>query len=199
MLAPVLRGLVRLVERWRFVPLHGNVRLHANSTREITVTMDTWGIPHVHAATQADASLALGYLHARERLFQMDFMRHVVAGQVSELVGAIAVRTDEYIRALELGVRADVVWKAMGGKDRVIVDAYVRGVNAYLASEAYRKPIEHFILGMDTPRKWLPEDVVRVVLFQGWQMSKAHPPCTFSLISFMIHYRDGTLRLRGRP
>src|SRR5260370_36927292 len=71
-------------------------------TAEIRITRDDSGVPHIAAANDRDASFALGFVHAQDRLFQMDMMRRLGAGRLAQLLGGGAVRTDPTMRTLGL-------------------------------------------------------------------------------------------------
>src|SRR5207247_8560821 len=75
--------------------------------KEVTVERDVWGIPHIRAGSLADMAEAQGYVMAQDRLFQMDVLRRVARGQLSEIVGSKAITMDRQLRMLRLGAAAD--------------------------------------------------------------------------------------------
>src|SRR5579871_6526701 len=96
----------------------------------VDIAIDADGIPGIRAANRLDAAAALGFLHARERLFQMDLMRRAAAGELSELLGAQALPYDRQMRTLGLRARAAADFPALPAEVRALLEAYARGVNA---------------------------------------------------------------------
>lgn len=135
---------------------------------EATIERDSRGRPVISAASRPDLAYATGFAHAQDRFFQMDLSRRLAAGELSELFGRIALKSD--IRTRRFGFRAVArqVVGATSAQDRRVVDAYVRGVNAGLASLSAR-PWEYLLLGAQ-PREWTAEDSVLVVHSMWWQL-----------------------------
>src|SRR5258707_14256690 len=100
---------------------------------EIRITRDAAGVPHIAAASDRDASFALGFVHAQDRLFQMDMMRRLGAGRLSELLGEGAAGTHRTMRTLGLYRAAQRQLTALSPPLRTPPDAPAPGVNAYLA------------------------------------------------------------------
>jgi penicillin amidase len=131
----------------------------------VDIDFDTMGIPQVWATTERDAYFALGWLHAADRLFQLELLRRAADGRLSELFGEVTLQTD--IRQRRIGHRrlAQEALAALDASARVVVDAYVGGINAYLATG--RPTFEFRLLGA-TPAPWSVEDVLTVASFQAW-------------------------------
>ncbi len=124
----------------------------------VTVVRDQWAIPHIEAASPGDATLALGFVHAQDRLWQMEFERRVGAGRLAEIVGGAAVPTDSYMRTLGLYRQAAASFQHLSGQTQAWLEAYARGVNAYLATRSGPLPPEFLILGHDQIEPWTPAD-----------------------------------------
>jgi penicillin G amidase len=135
---------------------------------EATLERDARGIAVISAATRTDLAFATGYAHAQDRYFQMDLSRRLAAGELSELFGEVALKTDRRTRRFGLRAVARRVVDASPRAERDIVDAYARGVNAGLASLKAR-PWEYLLL-RETPSEWRPEDSVLVVHSMWWQL-----------------------------
>ena len=133
----------------------------------VTVLLDSLAVPHVLAASDADAYAALGYLHARDRLFQMELLRHAALGRLSELFGARTVATDRDLRALEMGAIARARAAGMSAASRAAAEAYARGVNAWIARDS--RPLELRILG-HAPEPWAPEHSLAIGVLQAWDL-----------------------------
>ncbi len=132
----------------------------AGLTAPVTVTRDALGVPTIHAASRVDVARALGYLHAQDRFFQMDTLRRRSAGELSELVGAVALPLDKASRLHGFRALARTVLSHASPEDRALTEAYAVGVNAGLAALG-AKPIEYFALRTE-PKPWLPEDSILV-------------------------------------
>ena len=120
------------------------------------VDIDPDGIPHIRAATAVDAAEVLGYVHARERLAQMDLMRRAASGELSELAGSATLPMDRMMRTLGLRVRAEADLASLPADTRAVLDAYARGVNAWIARRGRFAAPEFLVFGPPAP--WTPVD-----------------------------------------
>ncbi|KVV13130.1 penicillin acylase family protein [Flavobacterium sp. TAB 87] len=125
----------------------GELRLK-NLEKETTVYFDEFGIPHIYASSQKDAMLTLGYVHAQDRLWQMELMRRIASGRLSEIFGRVALDNDRFF--VGLGIE-EASAKAIAKLDKnspsyVQTMAYLKGINQYL--EEGVTPIEFQILGI---------------------------------------------------
>mgnify|MGYP001612536259 FL=1 len=145
----------------------GEIRL-AGLTAPVEVLRDRYGIPHIFAASLDDASFALGYVHAQDRLWQMEMNRRIAAGRVAELVGAGALETDRFLRTLGVRRAAEANLRLLDADTRRLLDAYAAGVNAFLAS-APVLPIEFWLTGA-RPEPWSPADSVGWVKMMAWDL-----------------------------
>jgi penicillin G amidase len=129
----------------------------AGPSAEIRITRDTHGIPTIKAQNDRDAAFALGFVHAQDRLFQMDLMRHYGAGRLAEWFGARALPVDRTIRTLGVYRAAEAQYALLPSDLRVVFDAYAAGVNAFLATRRGALPPEYAVLGV-RPAPWKPAD-----------------------------------------
>src|ERR1700693_287417 len=111
----------------------------------IVIERDALGIPTIPATSRADAARGLGFLHAQDRFFQMDLSRRRAAGELSELLGSLAVPIDTRTRMLRLRARARRAVDAAAPEELAVLRAYVDGVNAGLLALAV-KPPEYLVL-----------------------------------------------------
>ena len=126
----------------------------------VRVRRDRWGVPHVEAETYEDLWFAQGFVHAQDRLWQMDFYRRVAAGRLSEIAGPEGLPPDRLMRTLGLRRVALREEQQLDPEFRAALERYCSGVNA--AAEAARSlPFEHQILrlGVDP---WRPADVLMI-------------------------------------
>jgi penicillin G amidase len=136
----------------------GALRLPGLESR-VHVLRDRWGVPHIYARSDADLFMAQGYVHAQDRLWQMEFQRRTAYGQLAEIFGPIALESDRFLRVMGFGRVARREAATLAGAARAAVEAYVAGVNAYIDQHAGRLPIEFTILRL-RPRRWEPADVL---------------------------------------
>ena len=122
----------------------------------VTVAIDGDGIPRIRATNALDAAAALGFVHARERLVQMDLMRRAAAGELSEIAGPATLPLDRMMRTLGLRVRAAADYPDLPAETRAMLEAYARGVNAWIAARGRFAAAEFLLLG--APRPWTPVD-----------------------------------------
>jgi penicillin amidase len=98
----------------------------------VEILRDGNAVPHIFAGSDLDAYFALGWLHAEDRLFQMEMQRRTGAGRLAEVVGEAGLRTDRYMRTLGFYRQAEASYHAMAPEVRDALDAYAAGVNAWL-------------------------------------------------------------------
>ena len=128
----------------------------------VFIERDALGIPAIRASNRRDLALALGFLHAQDRFFQMDLLRRSASGEMSELMGAVMLSWDRAVRVHCFREMAGRVLEHADDEEREMVEAYASGVNQGLSSLG-AKPFEYFLLRED-PAPWRPEDTVLVVL-----------------------------------
>ena len=126
-------------------------------------------IPTVKAASLADAAFMNGYLHARDRLFQMDYTRRLANGTVSELVGPAGISTDIQLRTLGFSRSALKSYLAASNESKTILRSYSNGVNAFL--KTHELPIEYGGLELTTIPRWTPLDSLAVAKLIAFQLS----------------------------
>lgn len=135
----------------------------------VRVTRDGTGVPTIHAANRHDLFMALGFVHAQDRLFQMDLQRRVGAGRLSEVFGAAALPTDRLMRTLGLYRHAAASRESVSPEFRDVLDAYAAGINAFIHGGAVL-PIEFTVLGY-TPDDWQPADSMVIGKLLAWQLT----------------------------
>lgn len=145
------------------MPYEGRAEL-AGLSAEAQVLFDARGIPRIYADNDADALRALGWLHASERLFQMELIRRLAGGNLAELVGSAALELDIVHRGFGFARRVAEDSPRLDADTRALLEAYVAGINARLES-GQRLPPE-FVLLRHQPRAWTVEDVLAVAYYQ---------------------------------
>jgi penicillin G amidase len=139
----------------------------------VEVVRDAYGVPHIYASSREDAFMTLGYLHATDRLFQMEVFRRRASGSLAELFGKSLLDDDIFIR--QLGIRRSVeeAWRSpkLEPQFRREVEAYCAGVNARLREiEGHPLPEPFRSLGVK-PASWTPVDALVFVKYMGWDQS----------------------------
>jgi penicillin amidase len=158
---------------WRPLPqMSGAIR--AGVAQKVTVAFDRLGEPHIAAQNQDDLLFAQGYLTAQERLWQMDALRRAAAGDLAEVVGAVALESDREMRRLRMRRIAEEDYTTMPAGDRAAMAAYARGVNAYIDSHHGRLPLEFTLLGYD-PRPWSVVDSILIGLHMFRSLTTTYP------------------------
>lgn len=140
---------------WTLPPARQELRLSGLSA-PVEVTLDDHGIPRIAARTERDAVMALGWLHARDRMFQMESMRRGASGRTAELAGPSALRFDRFMRTLGLLRRAQADFAALPAETRDLLEAYAAGVNAWIEARGRLAAPEFLLLG--APEPWRPVD-----------------------------------------
>ena len=123
----------------------------------VEVVRDRNGVPHILARNEEDALFALGYVHAQDRLWQMEMNRRIGAGRLAEVLGPAALGTDRLLRTLGLHHRAEATLPNLDPGARRRIDAYVNGVNAWLETREGPLPPEFLIVGFE-PEPWTAAD-----------------------------------------
>ena len=139
------------------LPVTDGTVVLAGLQQAVEIRRDDHGVPYITANTNRDAYFALGYVHAQDRLWQMDFNRRLGAGRLSEVIGPPTLKTDEYMRTLGLYRLALESVRRMPPDMRADVNAYTAGVNAYLESRNGAWPLEFYVLRYQ-PEPWKPSD-----------------------------------------
>jgi len=124
----------------------------------VAIAFDANAVPTIRARSETDAAAALGYLHARERMAQMDGMRRAATGRLSELVGSSGLRADRFTRALDLRRRAETDLEGLPPETRAMLAAYARGVNARINEMGRFISLEAALLG--PPEPWSEVDSI---------------------------------------
>ncbi len=139
--------------------------------RPVDVIRDQMGVPHVFAKTTHDAYFAVGYLHASDRLFQMDSSRRQASGTLAELLGPSALASDAQLRTFGLRRAATRSLAELSPQSKAILEAYAAGVNAWLAANPL--PSEYAALELTKAQvpPWTALDAVEVTKLLAFGLS----------------------------
>lgn len=136
----------------------------------VEIVRDEHAVPHIYAQTPHDAFFAIGFLHAQDRLWQMEMNRRIAAGRLSEVVGKDGVATDGFLRTLGVYRAAQQAIQYLDSDSRAMLDAYSAGVNAFLDKREGPLPPE-FILTRHSPEPWTNVDSVAWLKMMAWDLS----------------------------
>jgi penicillin amidase len=144
------------------LPIEDDEILLSDLKTPVSVQADNLGIPSINAANRNDAYQVLGFLHARDRLFQIELMRRKSAGRLAEIFGAKAVDLDKKQRDYQFEQAAKNIVSALPANQKQVLDAYVAGVNAFIYQTKMLPP--EFIVLNYRPEPWRTEDSILVAL-----------------------------------
>ncbi len=152
----------------------------------VTVVRDSMGIPHIYALNPADGWYALGYVHAQDRLFQMDMLYRLGAGRLAEVLGPDFLESDRFFRTIGLNRIARGISSSPpdpGDPGPEVIEAYSAGVNAYVRSVARADlPLEFKLLDY-TPEPWSNEKSITTGLLTAFSLSWNTGDLTYALLA----------------
>jgi penicillin amidase len=135
----------------------------------VEVYRDSLAIPHVYATDEHDLYMATGYLLAEDRLWQMDMLRHVSEGRLSEIFGKDYVDTDLLLRALRFREKSEMILLQSDPASLDALNAFASGVNQYIQNNSRRLPPEFAILNYK-PGKWEPYHSLNMIGYMAWDL-----------------------------
>lgn len=170
-LGPLMRAGLTWLSRGRLPQTEGALTLPGLSA-PVEVIRDRWGVPHIYAKDTSDLYYALGFVHAQDRLWQMELNRRTAQGRLSELFGELALDTDRAARTFGFNRLGRTDWENSSELIREAMTAYTKGVNAFIQSPGAKLPVE-FTLIRHRPEPWQPEDGAAFARVMIWQLSHA--------------------------
>jgi len=163
------------------------------STSPASGTCDIWddqnSIPHIRTKDELTGFACFGYVHGRDRIWQMDFYRKLLQGRGAEFFGFAFIPEDIFLRALDLGEKAKSLYRQLSPKDQSIFKAYAEGVNQG-AQEAIKKGVYEFKAFDYLPDPWTPEDTFGLILLQSLDQSKIPFLVQINDLNFINKYGD---------
>ncbi len=148
--------------------LEGSVTL-SGLKAPVDIVRDRYGVPHIYAGSVEDAYFALGFVHAQDRLWQMEMNRRIGSGRLSEALGPATLDADKFLRTLGVRRVAEATLKKLDARTRSQLDAYTAGVNAFLAQRSGPLPPEFLLTGVQ-PEPWQSADSVAWVKMMAWDL-----------------------------
>ena len=142
----------------------------AGSSAPVEVRWDAWGVPHLRAESVEDLVAAQGFVHAGDRFTQMELGRRAAAGRLSELLGEPTFEIDVYFRQMRFPAAVETLWRDASPESKRLLEAYARGVNAWLEARGSDLPPGLRLLGAE-PEPWRPQDSLAFVLLMARDLS----------------------------
>ena len=136
----------------------------------VTIARDEFGTPHIHALSDHDLFFVLGYVHAQDRLWQMDMAARAGEGRLSEVVGAVTVPFDRMFRIIGLRRNAEAIERSLSDASRSSLQAYADGVNALIEGQKGKYPLEFDMLGYE-PEHWTPLRTIIIGRMMAWELN----------------------------
>ena len=140
---------------------------------EVTVYFDEIGVPHIFAASEKDAYKALGYVHAQDRLWQMELIRRIAAGRLSEVFGSELIKTDKFFRGMGLGATEAMILEHSDTTSQSyrLAQSYLEGINLFI--DKGKTPIEFRLIGLEKEH-YAMKDIYNVFGYMAFSFAQAH-------------------------
>lgn len=173
----VLLLLVLTIGAWFFIrnnkPVYSGELKLDNLKDSVTVYFDDIGVPHIYANNASDAYLTLGYLHAQDRLWQMELLRRIAPGRLSEIFGKDMIQTDKLFRGMGIELAAKEIVTSMDTTtvSYLLSKAYLEGINQFI--ENGTTPIEFRLLGIEK-EKYDILDIYNVFGYMSFGFAQAY-------------------------
>ena len=134
----------------------------------VEILRDAYGVPHIRARSPGDAVFALGFVHAQDRLWQLEVNRRTAAGRLAEVFGPSALEADRFLRTLGVRRAAEANLGKLNAETRALLEAYAAGVNAFLEGDPVL-PVEFTLTGA-RPEPWTPVDSLGWIKMMAWDL-----------------------------
>ena len=156
----------------------------AGLSGEVSVYEDEFGVPHIYADTWTDAARALGWIHARDRLWQMELFRRQASGTLAEVLGPDRLPSDILMRQLGIRRGCQTMWDGgeLPAEFRAELEAYAAGVNARLQALSDDELGPYFAALGYRPQPWHPVDSLVFSKYMGWDQSGTNDDLWFGMM-----------------
>lgn len=135
---------------------------------EVKIYRDAHGVPHIYAENETDLYYAVGYTMAQDRMWQMDLLRRVSQGRLSEILGKDQINTDLLMRAIRIQEKSEKIMTQLSPEIVASMEAFSKGVNQYV--ESHPLPPEFKILAYE-PEEWKPVHSINLIGYMAWDLS----------------------------
>jgi penicillin amidase len=141
-------------------------RISRGLESSVEISIDQSDVPHIKASSEKDAYYALGYLHAIERSWQIEFSRRLASGELSEILGEELLGIDSFLRTLGIKRQAQKQYLNYTDEDKELLQSYAAGINAGNENLGIWLPLEYYLLGTK-PAKYRAEDAIALMLLMA--------------------------------
>jgi penicillin amidase len=153
----LLRPIIKEMSRASLPKLDGNIYL-PNINQDIEIIRDEWGVVHIYTKNLDDAIFAQGFVHAQDRLWQMELNRRAARGKLSEIIGKDGLDADRTARTFGYDRVGKKDWDLLSTQTQQSIIAYCNGINAFIEQENFKLPVEYKLI-KHKPENWTPLDV----------------------------------------
>ena len=167
----VLGVLFNILSKQSFYPTSGQIAVSGLKS-QVKVYFDDYGVPHVLAQNQDDAYFTQGYIHAQDRLWQMDLTRRVAEGRLSEVFGSQVIEFDKLFRTIGIHRFSYNWYNNISPESKQILTSYTEGVNKFIETHYENLPVEFDALNY-RPEPWKPEQSLMLARMMGWDLNIA--------------------------
>jgi len=161
-------------------------------TDTVVVYRDEFAIPHIFAKNERDLYRAVGYITAQDRLWQMDLLRRITMGRLSEIFGADLVETDLMLRALRIPEKTKMILDSTSNEIKSYLNAYCDGVNDFIQENISRLPVEFTILRYK-PERWTPQHSINLIGYMAFDLTM---PWDMETILYKIGQKVDSVRFK---
>jgi len=143
-----------------------------NITNQTEIYRNYYGVPHITAQNELDLAFAIGYAHASDRLWQMDYSRRIAQGRLSEIFGEEYVETDKLMRALAIREYAQISLETCNPQFIKLLDSYSNGVNSFIDANRNKLSFEFGAMNY-SPEKWTAKDCFLIAKLLAFELSNS--------------------------
>ncbi|MBI2942067.1 MAG: penicillin acylase family protein [Chloroflexi bacterium] len=169
---------VPTLRRWARAYFRSKLPISAGKVEETTglvqaavrIRRDSWGIAHIAAEGERDLFFGLGYAMAQDRLWQLDYQRRLVRGELAAVLGRRTLASDRAVRTLGIGAVGDRAWETAPADVCEMLAALAAGINRWMEQVGDRRPVEFEILGYE-PAPWRPADSIAIWKHRWWTLT----------------------------
>lgn len=171
--------------------IEGPIYIKCNSIpSKCQIYKNQYGISHIVGDEDLDAFFGFGFAQASDRLWQMDYLRRLALGELSEIFGKETIQVDQFFRSLEISSISERIVKSLDPYSLAILNSYSDGINAFITEFSNRLPLEFNTLGYK-PKPWKSEDCIAIGRLMAFNMNFSFwLDLTFSDIASKIGYQN---------
>jgi penicillin amidase len=166
----ILAGVIylRYISRRALPDYNQDIQL-SGLLEDVYVYRDQYAVPHIYAGNENDLYMVTGYLLAQDRMWQMDLLRRITLGRLSEIFGEDFIETDLLLRGLRFSEKSEKILAVTDKKQLAAINAFCEGINQYIKSNYKKLPVEFTLLGYK-PEPWEPLHTVNLIGYMAWDL-----------------------------